>query len=556
MNLATPDRRGASMGVMKNIRIIRAAAAALFAMVLTACFETKQDFTLNPDGSGKVVHECRFQPFSMNFGADGAEPTEEEKLKKAVADLISKSEGVDAWDNVHYEQLDDGRILFRGTAWFPDIAKLKIENQTMMAFQWNRDPSGNGELSMNIEKGDDDDDEAEAPNTPPADEEGRKKWLAAERGKFQQARMMMVTMLAGMKHNATFRLPGGAGETRNFEKADDGALSIAFQGEKFLTAMDALMADDEWLLANGAGGEQGPEFDGIFAEKIFGQPGMPIAKRTALGDPLFDYQAEVAAARANAPALQEKLGSAAVAALPPSEGGPLKSARVVGIRLSNAVDSALELRPFNDEPGLGLSILCEFDGAVFEIDDKSTVETATTDTGASILPKSEFRRQINFPRLSPNKTHTLFDISLSTPPAGATRLRDLAGTLQYTTAGATKEIDVGIAKIEKGARGEELGAEITEIEPGWKEDGPLDLSLRLNISHNLLQKAYLVTGDTRTELESRGYSGSNDTTTFTLELPKKYNPDSRIVVEVYDGLRNFTAPFILRDIPLPILPAD
>jgi len=541
------------MVIMKHAwnRLARA-AAALVALGLAACFETKQDFTLNPDGSGKVVHECRFQPFSMNLGFGGEELSEEDKAKQAVADILGKSEGVDAWDDIHYELLDDGRILFRGTAWFPDIAKLKIENQTMMAFQWNRDPSGNGELSMHM-KDDGDGGGKDAASTPPDDEDGRRKWLAAERGKFQQARMMMVTLLAGMTHTATFRLPGDAGETVQFEDAGDGALGIGFQGEKFLAAMDALMADDEWLLENGFAGESGPDLDGVFAEKLFGKPGMPVAKRTGLGEPLFDYHAEVAAARANAAALQEKLGPAAAAALPPSEGGPLKSARVVGVRLSQPVDSALQLRPFNDDPGLGISVLCEFDGAVFEIGNKSVVETAIADTGDSLLPDSDFNRRLNFPRLSPCKTHTLFDVSLDSPPAGATRLRDLAGTLHYTVSGATKELDLGIARIEAGAKGEELGAEITEIKPGWREDGPMNLMLRLNIGHAELEKAWLLTNGTRKELESRGYGGSGNITTFTLELPKEYNADSRVIVEIHDELRNFSTPFILRNIPLPVL---
>lgn len=538
---------------MKNaLKWLTRAAAAVIALGLTACFETKQDFTLNPDGSGKVVHESKFQPFTMNFGSGGDEPTEEEQVKQAVAEIIEKAEGIDAWDDIHFERLDDGRVLFRGTAWFPDISKVKIENQMMMEFQWSRDPSGNGELTMDMESSDGDNAEA-ADNTPPDDEDGRRKWLAAERGKFQQARMMMATMMAGMSHTASFQLPGQAVETHQFEDAGEGKLQVGFKGEKFLTAIDAVMADDEWLLANGFSGDDGPELNDAFAEKLFGKPGVPRAKRTALADPLFDYQAEVAAARANAPALEEKLGVAAARALPPSEGGPLKSARVVGVRLSTALDQALELRPFNEEPGLGISVLCEFDGAVFEIGDKSAVETAIADNGESLLPKSDFRRRLSFPRLSACMTHTVFDVSLNAPPAGATRLRDLAGTLHYTVAGATNEIDLGIAKIEKGERGEELGAEITEIEPGWRDDGPLHLSLRLNIRENELEKAYLVTGGTRKEMERRGYGSSNNITTFTLELPKDYNADSRIVVEVHDELRNFTTPFILRDIPLPRL---
>ena len=36
------------------------------------CFDTTEDFTVNPDGSGKVVHECTFQSVNLNVGNDRA----------------------------------------------------------------------------------------------------------------------------------------------------------------------------------------------------------------------------------------------------------------------------------------------------------------------------------------------------------------------------------------------------------------------------------------------------------------------------------------------------
>ncbi len=540
---------------MINKLISRLSVAALV-FALASCFETEQEFTLNPDGSGKVVHESKFQPFSMNFGFGGDEPDEEEKMRQAVASIIEKSEGVDAWDDVHFERLDDGRILFRGTAWFSDISKLDIENQMMMNFEWTRDPSANGELSLSL--GNDGGEGAGADqNTPPDDEEGRRRWLAGERGKFQQARMMMATMLTGLKHTATFHLPGDAVDAHQFEDAGDGRLKIDFHGEKFLDAIDAVMADDEWLLANGFSGDDAPDMDGVLAEKMFGKPGTPHITRSALAEPLFDYQAEVAAARANAPALEEKLGVAAARLLPPSEGGPLKSAEVVGVRLGLAIDSALDLRPFNHNEGVSLSILCEFDGAILSIDDnKSAVETAVTEDGTSLLQKSDFQRRLRSTRLSEGRTHAIFDVNLAPPPAGATRLRDLAGTIHYSVAAETKEIDLGITKLAEEQRGEELGAEITEIKPGWREDGPLSLSLRLNLTREELVNAWIVRNEAREKIEQRGYSSSGNITTFNFELDKDFDPEARIVVEIHDEIRNFTTPFILRNIALPVIEAQ
>lgn len=523
------------------------------AALLTSCFETDQDITLNPDGSGKVVHESKFHPFAFNIGG-GQQQTEDEKMQQAVADIITKSKGVDVWDDVHFERLDDGRIHFRGTAWFPDISKLKIENQMMLEFGWERDPSGNGGLSLAIRNdGVEDSDE----NAPPDDEEGRRAWLAAERGKFQQARMMMSTMLTGMRHTARFQLPGESGETHGFEDAGDGWLSINFDGARFLDGLDKQMADDAWLLEHGFSEAGDSGIPPALLEVVFGGEESPMANRTALDGPLFDYDAEVAAARANADALAEKIGgSAGTRVLPPSEGGPLKSVQVIGARFGLPIDPELEMRFHNHHEGVAVTVLCEFDGAILSIDSqKSIVETAVTGDGSSLLPRRDFDRRLHSLNLSEKKTHAIFEVRLDAPPSGADRLRDLAGAIHYSVAGDTKEIDLGITKLEKGERGEELGSEITEIKPGWRDDGPLDLSLRLNIGRDELVNAWIVRGASRQLLERRGHSSSNNITTFTFELEKDYEPEARIVVEVHDEIRNFTTPFILRDIALPVVDA-
>jgi hypothetical protein len=540
---------------MSALMISRTWMVAAFALLMVSCFETKQEFVLNPDGSGKVIHECRFQEFNMNLnlgGGGGAQTDDEASLKRAVAEIMQKSKGVDAWDDVHFERLDDGRILFRATAWFSDLSKLEIENQMMMSFRWQRGPSGVGELAMAMKNDNDGENAAAQENAPPADEDGRRRWLAGERGKFQQARPMMASILGGMKHEAIFRLPGEAEESGLFEVADDGSLSIAFEGGKFLAAMDEMMADDAWLLEHGFESDGPPEIDGELAKMLFGRPGVPYASRGGLDEAMFDYQAELAAARANEEALRELLGSAAARAMPPAQGGPLASARIVGMRMVAQVDPALELRPFNHEAGLSLALLCEFDGAVLGISDQSAVESAVTSDGASLLPASDFQRRLRWPKFSPCRTFALFDVDLESPPAGAETLRDLAGSIHYSVSGGSKEIDLGFASIAKDEKGDELGAVITELKPGWREDGPLELSVKMDISVDDLKEMFLVSADDhRQELVRRGYGSSGNVTTFTFELPQEHAASARLVAEVHDDISNFTTQFILRNIPLP-----
>jgi hypothetical protein len=106
--------------------------------LVTGCFETKDEFTVNPDGSGKVTHECSFQ--QVNLGGDN-EATED-SLKEAIGKVITEAKGVEAWRDVSYKRLDDGRLFFKGTAYFTNLNTLDIPNQTMLEFDWKKSGGG------------------------------------------------------------------------------------------------------------------------------------------------------------------------------------------------------------------------------------------------------------------------------------------------------------------------------------------------------------------------------------------------------------------------------
>lgn len=268
---------------------LKGSAVAAAAFVLSSCFETKQEFVLNPDGSGKVRHECAFQNVSLNGEAEPGE----EALKEAVLQLLDKSKGVEAWKDVEFKYLDDGRIWFGGTAYFKDLNKLEIENQALLKFSW-----ADGVLELDMEEGD-----GEEPSKKPGEVN-----LKAERAKYQQSRPMLAAMLGGMKHRVAFELPGKVEESSNFEKEDGGGLSIGFEGAKMLEVMDKLVADDEWLREQGFEAQEGPEFDNRMCGMLFGEE-APVRAKVGASKPLFDYVREVAAAKEGMAALMKSLGA-------------------------------------------------------------------------------------------------------------------------------------------------------------------------------------------------------------------------------------------------------
>ena len=550
-----------SAGAMKTpscLRILTVTGCLAALALLAGCFETKQEFTLNPDGSGKVVHESTFQNVSFSLKTE----TPEQQLKKAAAEVIQKSKGVDAWRDVSFKLLDDGRIYFKGTAYFKDLAALEFPNQTMLEFDWARAADGTGVLTLRNKKGGEQD-SGKAAKKPvdwsklsPVE---RAKKIKEERAKFQQMKPMMAGILGAMKHEVVLHLPGRPGESTAFTKDPSGALSLQFDGAKLLSAMEALMNDDIWLAQNAGslGGQEAPAMDERMSTLMFGAKGPVRATVKGLAGAAFDYDAEVAAAKEDFATVQTQLNTGPVTVTAaPAQGGELKSLKVMGVRLVREADESREIQPFGNGPSYTLSLLAELPGSVMAMTDECVLTTASADDGSDLLPESEFSRKIHFPKLTTDKSAVLFEVELKLPGAAVKGIKEVSGHLQYKVAGPTKELALGFPKLTAGAKAKELSAEIESLKAGGDGDKAQTMELKLEIEPDALKELYLVTGKTKTELKQRGYGGGNGTYTFTYESETGFPAKSRLVAEIYDQQQTFDAPFKLENITLLGEPAN
>lgn len=507
-------------------------------LFLNSCFEVAQEFTLNPDGTGKVVIESAFPNISMNGDAEQSD----EALKKAVSEFIKNTKGVEVWRDVTYSWADDGRIEFKGTAYFSDIAKLDFHNQGTMVFGWSAD-GGTGELTADFKKSDN----PGKPKEVAKDPEARKKEMLAERQKFQQSKPMLSGFMTGLKHKAMFILPGNSGDTVNFKEEAGGKLGIEVTGEKLLEAMEKLLGDDKWLMANSFDPQQGPSDIESMSEVLFGEKGAVKAGRTGLGEPLFDYAAEVAAARENFAKLQEEFTGPIA---PPAAGEAMKSLAIVGVQMSEEVDEKIGLRPFNSEPGLSLCFLGEFPGSVLAVSE-IMLETAVGSDGSDLLPETEWDRKAGFPRLSETNTAVMFELKLEMPKPEVKSFRKLSGNIQYTVSGGEKEMDLGFSALKTGEKGKEFEAEIVEIKDGWKKDGSKEIEINLALDSDTVKSLVLVDGAKRKELEKNGHSSfGNGPTTFTFESEDGFPETAKLLVLMHDGIKIFDVPFKMENISL------
>jgi hypothetical protein len=207
------------------------------------------------------------------------------------------------------------------------------------------------------------------------------------------------------------------------------------------------------------------------------------------------------------------------------------------------------VRPFSEEPGYTLSLLAELPGSVLAMTEECILETALADDGTDLLPESEWSRRISFPNLSEDKAHVIFDARLTLPGPGVKGLREVSGRLQYTVAAGTKEVDLGFTKFTAGAEGAELGAVIESIEER-------NMELKLELKPDAIKAFYLVVGGSKTELERRGYSGFNDSYTYTYESEQGFPAKAKLVIETYADLQTFDAPFKVENLSLLGEPAE
>ena len=199
------------------------------------CFESKEDYVLNPDGSGKVTIVGSFET-TMPGMPPVSDPKE---TSRHVKELLEKSKGVDAWSAVSYEGTKEGRVSFKGTAYFPDISKLDLETFGKDA---NLKKEGDKLVLLIEEK----EEEEAGPATKPSAEEVKTQVEQAKK-QWQTMKTMMGPMLEKIKQDLTYKLPGTVESSTNMKKIDVSTVNIQMDGAKLMAAMDAMMTDEAWL---------------------------------------------------------------------------------------------------------------------------------------------------------------------------------------------------------------------------------------------------------------------------------------------------------------------
>lgn len=522
---------------------MRKTVPVLFVLA-AGCIDLEQTYTLNPDGSGKVAVRSVFTPFSLQLG--DKEKVPDEQILEAVREEITKAEGVDAWSDVAWSRRPDGKSEFRGTAYFRDVSKLSLHGHGFSGFpgKVSLAKTADGGTVLSLKPGDGK--EEAAPDGPPLTDEEVKVKMPEERAKWQQGKAFLQGMVAELKVTTRFVLPGPVASSTNLKKTGPSEVRLGIEGPALLKTLDGLMMDDAWLSkqmkARGDFGRQGPKPDEELYGILFGEK-APIRAVAGAGKPVFDYAAEVAAARAAMPELMKKIAAPAPAAVP-AEGGGLKSVQVVGAKVVRLADSKRDIRPLNSmDAGLTYSVLVEFPGSVLSVKE-GAVERAVSDAGEDLLPKGRFERSIHFPQLTEDRTGAVFDVNLRLPAPEAKGVKAISGTLTYVVGGRTKDVDLGLGEWAKGAKGSALGASLGDVGDG-------EIEVNLTAERNTIESLHFFDEQGRAlEARAAGSMWGGRSTTLSYRFMGKAPAKGRIVARIYDDLRSYKAAFSIDDVDL------
>ena len=440
--------------------LIRIFLLSMFAFII-GCYETTTQYIVNPDGSGKVIVEVKAASIDMGVGTGKSNGA-----KDLAKDVIKKSTGIDTWKDVEVKILDDGKNYFKGTGYFPDLNKVKFKNISMAdSIQFYKDAQNRLVLKIGGEK----ETAGGTASNKSMTQEELDKAIKEQKAGYQQMKPMLGAFLATMRTDMTFQLPGTIEKTTNMKKDKDGRVSVSFEGQKLMDALDKLMADEMWVKQQAMAGakmKDSPPSGDDLNEKIFGEKGpvRAIAKGKFLA--FFDYQQEKAAAEKNYDAIIAALGieaggAAAEAPVENYKGGNFKSIKIAKAAISDMPDPDYTL--FGDDRSYQVTFVAELPGAVMKVD-KVKVTKAVTDNGEDLMPESDWNRETTWADLSKNKNFVKWSFTLGLPTSAAQGIKEISGNLYCQVAGKTKTVDTGIKKFEHSATGNELGAVIDELQ--------------------------------------------------------------------------------------------
>ncbi len=554
-------------------------------LLAAGCLQSDEEFTLNPDGSGKVTVSLRTLPMNLfiRLGPDQDSVPDFDLLARQEAGrTLTRAQGVEAWKDVSYGLGEDGWFWLKGTAYFKDVNTYRTDGsgemgqasaQTGLAATIKFAKTADGGCELRMEKKEDGGKAPEKASTLTAEEVKAK--VRFEKMKFAAVQPRLAAMMGDFKIKRTYHLPGAAAEVEGFTPgATPDTVIFAFDGDSLQKAMTQAAKDDALWEAEVRKAPRGPG-DGM---QIFGSLApwakvLPKAVVKGGAKPQFDYAAEVAAAKPDWQKMRADLqavtdqgmnasssrtaaagGKAGAAAAPPAATAAELAKPLQNVRLSRI---SLELLKENwrgnnkvemtEGDSYDLTLYADVPPGVIQVT-KATLEAADTATGVSLLKEHQNTHAY---KSNPNGNTVQISCSLKLPPPDAVSIKEIRGTLTLMGSNGTREEDLGLVETKKDAKGEKRNLLVRKAET---QNGQVQLEFELEADRKeLAELKILDENGNKLNFFNAGEGSSNRKLTRTLisqGKPEALPAKVRVIAVIRNEVQEVSAPFSIKDVPV------
>jgi len=505
---------------------------SLASVMLVGCFDTRQEIILNSDGRGKAIIESTFAQTDLLSVTENTS-LRDRSANHYVRGLLEESSGIEAWRDVSITEMEDGRISFRGTAYFRDLSLLKSAFCSMTKFKFAKDKNGLITLTL-------------APDTSNPRSSAAASYdhltpdtIGHQRKLFRAAKPMLTAMLSSMKCETTFRFAGRITRVSNFEQRSPQELRHRFDGERVLDALEQLLSpafSNQVFAAISSTNATTSNF--LVNEILHGQRG-PIMAVIAPGEAMaFDYDAEVAASRESFRPVAKSLGldeTALTVAPPPVEGDPAK-AEVTGINWNfGTLPHSYTLKMRAELPGSVLNV------EAVEISRAETVE------GVSLLNTSSHSARFNFQDIS--RSNLTFEINLRAPSVRSQGIAEVSGVLLCQVADNLRSVELVSGILRRGASSTEFETNIEEINRVGSGGDKLVLRTRIT-PKELMSLAVVDDTGFSFSLTRQGMMSIGSVHTFTYSSKRALPRAGKIIAQIRSGTKIVRVPFSVTNLAL------
>jgi|GEM_PF-4162456 len=523
------------MRALAHLRLVL--LAALLAPVFTGC-HVKDDFTINPDGSGKVVHMIVAPPEMTDSEARGQ-----------LMGMHRQAQGIEGWASPFVKRTAENTTL-GVTAYFKNFENAGVGGRTQ--FKTTKNADGTWTIAL-----------AEPPaasrpasqpaTSMPADMDAAVKAAAAEIK--EQLSSPMMKDMAKMKQTNTYRLPGPIKAVNGFKKIDERTVSIELDMGKAMEGMRKLADDPARLrkvIESGAtrGGKpdmESPAIRKMLMKDIMGVEEPIFVTFTPEAKPLFDYNAEVAKASAK-PDTAFYVNAGVLPKTLPAAAKPFD-----GVKF--AVESA-KREPksfFGPRIAVKVNVTAPADASFMPL--RTEVFTIEDTSGAYLDMPEAGGRGTSFGGMTLNSSRpTTFDVAIKNDDK-VTKVKRIFGIMTMATYSKMSEVDLGEIELKPGAKLGKYGIVIKDIKAMGQGNNAMrqvTIDTEKNPALGAIKffdasgKEVLSMGATpqkKTERQSMHFGNSSP-------LPEK----ATVKVTIYDDYKEADVPFELKDIE--IAPAD